>query len=75
MRLNYIVLILLLVLMPSTQCQQTAEDWFNKGSSLFDQDESDKAIEAYNEAIKLNPQYAEAWYEKGGILFLSREIR
>ncbi|HPS90743.1 MAG TPA: tetratricopeptide repeat protein [Methanothrix sp.] len=30
--------------------------------------EYEKAIQAYGEAIRLNPQYAEAWYNKGAAL-------
>ena len=47
MRLIYAVFILLLALMTSAQCQQTAEDWFNKGNVLSDQGKYDEAIKAY----------------------------
>jgi len=52
MRLIYAVLVLLLVLGTSAQCQQTAEDWTAKGDALFDQGKHDEAIEAYDEAIE-----------------------
>ena len=48
--------------------QQTAEDWFNKGNDLEDQGKYDDAIKAYDEAIRLDPNYAKAWYNKGAIL-------
>ena len=65
MRLTYAVIIILLALMTSVQCQQTAEDWFNKGVALYEQNEYDKAIEAFDEAIKQDPENAEAWFNKG----------
>jgi len=68
MRLTYAVLILLLALMTSAQCQQTAEDWFNKGVDLYGQSKYDEAIKAFDEAIRLDPKYAEAWNNKGGAL-------
>jgi len=46
MRLIYAVFILLLALITSAKCQQTAEDWFNKGNALGKQGK-------YEEAIKL----------------------
>ena len=68
MRLTCAALILLLVLMTSAQCQQTAEDWFNKGLALGEQGKYDEAMEAFDEAISLNPNYALAWYNKGVVL-------
>lgn len=65
MRLICIVLVFLLALMTSAQCQQTAEVWCNKGIALADQNEYDEAIKAYDEAIRLDPDDAEAWYHKG----------
>lgn len=43
-----------------TPGQTTARDWFYKGVALCDQAEYDNAIEVYDEAIELDPQYAEA---------------
>lgn len=65
MRPIYIVFIILLVLMTSAQCQQTAADWFNKGDSLTSQGRYDEAIQAYDQAIQLKPNYDNAWYNKG----------
>jgi tetratricopeptide (TPR) repeat protein len=55
MRFIYAVLVLLLVLVTSAQCQQTAEDWTAKGDALFGQGKQDEAIEAYDEILKLDP--------------------
>ena len=65
MRSIYTVFIILLVLMTSAQCQQTAADWFNKGDALTSQGKYDEAIQAYDQAIQLKPNYDNAWYNKG----------
>ena len=64
MRLVYAVPILL-ALMTSAQCQQTAEDWYNQGNVLTNQSKYDEAIKAFDEAIRLNPNDANAWFGKG----------
>ena len=65
MRSIYTVFIILLVLMTSGQCQQTPADWFNKGDDLTSQGKYDEAIQAYDQAIQLKPNYDNAWYNKG----------
>ena len=65
MRLIKAVFILLLVLMTSAQCQQTAKDWNNKGIAFGQQGKYDEAIQAYDEAIRLDPNDANAWHNKG----------
>jgi tetratricopeptide (TPR) repeat protein len=58
--------------MTSVQCQQTAEDWFNKSVALHDQGNYADAIQALDKAIRLDPKLAMAWYNKGNAL--DREI-
>jgi tetratricopeptide (TPR) repeat protein len=65
MRLVYAVFILLSVLMTSAQCQQTAEDWFDKGLALGIQGKYDEAVQAFDKSIEINPQKENAWYNKG----------
>ncbi|MDD1757109.1 MAG: tetratricopeptide repeat protein [Methanotrichaceae archaeon] len=48
--------------------QTTAEDWFNKGMNLSNQSKYGDALVAFDKAIELNPQYADAWRIKGAIL-------
>jgi tetratricopeptide (TPR) repeat protein len=43
----------------------TAEDWFNKGVTLYNESKYDEAIKAYDEAIRLAPNLIEAWNNKG----------
>ncbi|MCX6673315.1 MAG: tetratricopeptide repeat protein [Methanothrix sp.] len=49
----------------SSQCQQTAEDWFNKSVALFSQGKYDEAIKCYDQAIRLDPNDVAARYNKG----------
>jgi len=69
MRLIYSIFVLLMVLMPFVQCQQTAEDWFDKGLALYKQSKYDEAIVAYDEAIRLNPNLVAVWGAKGIALY------
>jgi tetratricopeptide (TPR) repeat protein len=55
----------MIMLMTSAQCQQTAEDWFNKGTALGKQGKYDEANKAFDEAIRLDPNHAVLWYNKG----------
>jgi hypothetical protein len=45
-----VAFIILLALMTSAQCQQTAEDWFNKGDLLLNLGKYNESIDAYNKA-------------------------
>jgi len=56
-------------LMTPAQCQQTAEDWFNKGCALNAQGKHDEAIKVFDEAIRLDPNDAAAWTSKGDSLY------
>jgi tetratricopeptide (TPR) repeat protein len=35
--------------------QTTATDWYARGVEYFEQDEFDRAVEAFSEAVGLNP--------------------
>lgn len=49
-----------------------ADTAFAEGNKLFDANEVDKAIEAYEQAVKLNPDLAEAYF-KLGVSYAIRE--
>ncbi len=42
-----------------------AETAFAEGNKLFDASENEKAVEAYKQAVKLNPDFAEAYFKLG----------
>ena len=42
--------------------------WYGKGMALSMQGKHEEAIQAYNMAIKINPNIAEAWFKKGKAL-------
>lgn len=42
-----------------------ADTAFAEGNKLFDANENEKAIEAYKQAVKLNPDFAEAYFKMG----------
>jgi len=69
MNLKFSALIIFLALMTNAQSQRTAEDWFNEGFIQDLQGNYTEAIQAYDEAIKLKPDYAEAWNNKGFAFF------
>ncbi|MCX6678341.1 MAG: tetratricopeptide repeat protein [Methanothrix sp.] len=49
--------------------EMAAEDWYNKGVTVFRQGEYDEATRYFDEAIRLDPNYAIAWYDKGASLY------
>ncbi|MEM8777542.1 MAG: tetratricopeptide repeat protein [Cyanobacteria bacterium P01_G01_bin.49] len=51
----------------------SAVEWFNYGRFQTSLDQNEKALEAYDQAIKRNPQLYQAYYAKGRALY-SEEI-
>src|SRR5215813_1031893 len=52
-----------------TMREKSAKEWFQKGVALNTSEQYEGAIEAYKEAIRLNPAYAEAYNNKGDALY------
>ena len=48
-----------------TQKQITAKDWFIKGLMKVNEENYDEAIKFFDKAIELNPEYAQAYYQRG----------
>lgn len=48
--------------------QKTAEQWIQEGSALYDLKHYEEALTAYDQAIHLNPNNADAYNNKGYIL-------
>jgi tetratricopeptide (TPR) repeat protein len=54
--------------MTSAGRQPTVEGWLNRGAALYNESKYDDAIKAYDEAIRLTPNYAAVaatWNNKG----------
>ena len=47
---------------------KTAQQWFDEGSAFYNQKKYEDALKAYEEAIRLNPQHANAYFRKGDTL-------
>ncbi len=48
--------------------ERTQYDWFNVAKIHENKGEFEKALEAYEEAIKLDESFAKAWYYKAKLL-------
>lgn len=55
----------------SESLSATAEDWFQKGNELLDQNQSLMAIEAYHRALQLDKTHTRAWHNLG-LIYLQR---
>lgn len=47
------------------QKQTTATDWFIQGLMKVNEENYDEAIQFFDKAIELNPEYAQAYYQRG----------
>ncbi len=48
--------------------ERTQYDWFNEARIHELKKEFDKALAAYDEAIKIDPEFAKAWFYKAKLL-------
>ena len=51
--------------MPPLVEAKTADEWVNEGIELGQAGKYAEAIKSYDEALKINLQYADAWNNKG----------
>jgi tetratricopeptide (TPR) repeat protein len=47
----------------------SAVDWVNQGNQLYRVGRLQEALNAFNQAVQLNPKFHSAWYERGNVLF------
>lgn len=60
-------LLLVILIFRPAMGQQTAENWYNKDYDFTFQEKYDEAIKDADEAIRVNPNYAEAWGLRGNV--------
>lgn len=48
--------------------------WYENGSTLYDQSKYEEALECFNNATTIEPQYAEAWKKKGDTFFIQGNL-
>lgn len=61
----YTSLIITLLFPALVFCQNTPQEWYDKGLKLKGEKRAADAIVAFKEAVKLKSDYKEAWYEMG----------
>ena len=61
-RIFAILLVLLFSVASAHAQQKTALSLYNKGMQFQQREDYYSAIESYREALQLNPQYGDAWY-------------
>lgn len=65
-----IITILLILALPAWS--KTAQEWFKEGLVYFDKENYQEAIECFDCAIKVDPNYVDAWYKKGVAIYQSK---
>ncbi len=60
-----ILCLMVLFLVVITGAKQDSEALESKGTTLFQSAKYDKALEAFDKAIEINPRDSVAWYNKG----------
>ncbi len=53
--------------------QKTHEQWLEEGNAHYYLQQYDKAIADYTEALRLNPQYANAYYNRGNVYYVLKQ--
>ncbi|MBN2230258.1 MAG: tetratricopeptide repeat protein [Candidatus Thorarchaeota archaeon] len=53
----------------------TQYDWFSQARIHETNGEDEKALEAYEESVKLDPQYAKAWFYKAKLHYKLKQMK
>src|SRR5574341_1198886 len=65
----FIICLIFILFMPPLVEAKTADEWINEGIESGKAGKYSDAIKALDEALKINPQFAEAWNNKGFALY------
>lgn len=65
-----ISLMAIMIIFGSPVSASTADEWYYQGNKMYNLEEYEKAIEAYDEAIKIDSNSVNAWYNKGDALLM-----
>jgi tetratricopeptide (TPR) repeat protein len=60
-----LLLLFMVMAVPAAAAPVTAAEWYSEGNYYSNQKRLDMAIQAYDQAIALNPSYARAFFAKG----------
>src|SRR5574341_1698379 len=61
----FIICLIFILFMPPLVEAKTADEWINEGIESGQAGKYSDAIKAFDEALKINTQFAEAWNNKG----------
>ena len=64
-RIRHTVLASLLLVLITTACGNQAQQVFDEAQKFYDSGEYQKAIDSYTEAIRFDPEYEKAYYNRG----------
>ncbi|MEW5856764.1 MAG: tetratricopeptide repeat protein [Cyanobacteriota bacterium] len=59
----------------ASSAPKTAEDWLKVGNDLFVSQRYQKAIDAYDKAIQIKPDFTWAWYNRGVALWYLKQYQ
>lgn len=59
----------------STENQSQVEEYFKQGKAFWKEFEIQKAIDSYNKALEINPNYVDALSERGIVHFMINQAK
>ncbi len=60
-----LALMALVILCTCEPSQGSAEDWYSRGQELYKNESYQEALNAYDQALKMDPENASAWHYRG----------